>query len=129
MSRSLLLSHCLLLMLCGTPIAAAQSVVASTNPARKGSGDLSVSFQSYYDSANGVATANVQGAAVALRQFYPRMGLLTLQLEPVTNGGRFALGENYLQWSGLPFANRHWDLAAGDFRSSLSVVENPFPNL
>jgi hypothetical protein len=129
MIRSFSLSSCLLLLMSGVPYAAAQNIVASTNPARKGSGDLSVSFQSYYDSANGVPAANVQGAAVSLRQFYPRTGLLSLQLEPVTNRGRFALGENYLQWSGLPFASRHWDLAAGDFHSSMSVVENPFPNL
>ena len=129
MKRALRLSISLLLWLCGIRAGPAQTVVASTNPARRGSGDLSISFQSYYNRVNGTAAANVRGAAVSLRHFFPRTGLFTLQLEPVTSGGDFALGENFVQWSGLPWANRHWDLVAGDFRSPTAMVENPIPNL
>ena len=129
MKRALLLGGCFLLWLGGVRAASAQTVVASTNPDRRGSGDLSVSVQNYYNRVNGRAASNVQGAAVSLRHFFPRTGLFSLQLEPVANGGQFTLGENYLQWSGLPWFNRHWDLAAGDFRSPTAMVENPLPNL
>src|SRR3989304_3322294 len=118
MKRALLLSASLALLLGGVRTVSAETVVASTNPDRKGSGDLSVSFQNYYHRVNGRAASNVQGAAVSLRHFFPRTGLFSLQLEPVANGGRFTLGENYLLWSGLPWFNRHWDLSAGDFRSA-----------
>lgn len=129
MKRALLLGVCFLLGLGAVRAASAQTVVASTNPDRRGSGDLSVSVQNYYHRVNGRAASNVQGAAVSLRHFFPRTGLFSMQLEPVANGGTFTLGENYLQWSGLPWFNRHWDLAAGDFRSPTAMVENPLPNL
>ena len=129
MKRALLLVGSLLLWLSGVRTAAGETVVASTNPDRRGSGDLNVSFQNYYNRVNGRAASNVQGAAFSLRHFFPRSGLFSLQLEPVANGGQFTLGENYLQWTGLPWFNRHWDLAAGDFRSSTAMVENPLPNL
>jgi hypothetical protein len=128
MKRVPLLGVCLLL-LCGVREGWAQEVIASTNPARKGSGDLTVAVQSYYDRVNGTDVANVQGTAVSLRQFFPRSGLFTLELEPVTRGGRFALGENYALWTGLPWMNRHWDFAAGDFRTATSLVEAPFSSL
>ena len=128
MKRFLLVSVCLLL-LWGAGKAEAQSVIASTNPDRKSSGDLTISAQSYYDRVDGNAVANVQGTAISLREFFPRSGLFTLELEPVTKGGRFALGENYAQWTGLPWLNRHWDFAAGDFRTATGLVESPFSSI
>ena len=128
MKRFLVLGFCLAGWLSGVRLHS-QSVVASTNPERRGSGDLSVSYQGYYNRVNSSTVANIQGAAVALRHFFPRHGLFSLQLEPVVQGGSFALGENYLNWTGLPWMNRHWDFAAGDFRAATALVESPFPNL
>jgi hypothetical protein len=128
MRRALLLGLCLAGWLGGIRLQS-ETVVASTNPERRGSGDLSVSYQSYYNRVNGAAVANVHGGGFLLRHFFPRSGLLTLQLEPLANAGNFALGENYLQWTGLPWLNRHWDFSAGDFRAATALVDAPFPNL
>ncbi len=64
----------LLLWLSWVPLASGQMVVATTNPARLGSGSLSVSFQSYYNRRNDDTVSNLHGSAVSLKHFFPRWG-------------------------------------------------------
>ena len=130
MKPARLLRGLLLVWLCSAGIASGQRrIVASTNPDRKGTGDLSVSYQAYYNQINGRTVANTQGSTFAFRHFFPERGLLTAQLEPLANSGGFAIGENYVQLQGLPWKGRHWDFAAGDFRVNTSLVDVPFTNL
>ncbi len=113
---------------CALP-ASSQSVVASTNPERRGTGTLSVAYQSYYNRINGTTVSNIQGTELSFRHFFPRSGLLSVQLEPVSHGGAFGLGENYVHWDGLPWQGRHWDFAAGDFHVATATIPSLFTNL
>lgn len=119
----------LLAWLCWTEWASAQTVAAGTDPERKGSRDLSVSYQSYYNRINGVARDYIQGGSLSYRQFFPKHGLLRLQVEPLASRGNFVVGENYAHWTGLPWKGRHWDFAGGDFRTDTALVAVPFTNL
>ena len=118
----------MVLWLCCAEFASAQQIVASTNPDRKGTGSLSVSYQSYYRQVNGSSSNQVQGTAFTLKHFFPKSGLLTLHMEPLVEHG-LGLGENYVQWKGLPWKGRHWDFSGGDFRKSTALVDVPFTNL
>ncbi len=95
----------------------------------KGAGELNVLYQSFYNRINNSTTANVNGAAVSYVHFYPRLGLLSLRFEPLTDRGGFTTGENFAQWKGFPWKGKHWDFALGDFHTSTALQPMPFTNL
>ena len=101
-----------------------------TNVAEEiGSGELNVTYQSFYNRINNSTIANVAGAGVSFLHFFPKRGLLSLRLEPLADRGGFTTGENYAQWKGLPWKGHHWDFALGDFRVNAALQPMPFANL
>lgn len=102
---------------------------AATTQLDNGGSRLELVFQSFYNRINDSTAANLRGGSVSYVRFFPKWGVLDVHLEPIGDRDGFLVGENALQWRGLPWKGRHWDFALGDFRSSTAIYRAPFNNI
>jgi hypothetical protein len=90
-----------------------------------GQGEFAV--QGYYLTTGSQSTSTT-GAALKFEQFLPGAGLLRGSLEAYGSRG-LQPADNYLQLHGWVWRGLRWNIDAGDFRASGSLLPNPFPNV
>ena len=107
----------------------AAAVALAAVPANAQSGHAEAAVQGYYLRTGSQLAAGTTGAALKFEEFFPNTGLLRGSVEAYRSGGSLQPADNYLQLRGLIWEGLRWNFSAGDFRSSGSLLRNPFTNL
>lgn len=92
-------------------------------------GEAEVGFQYYSMTSGPTRVANAAGLSTRYREFVPKFGLFTVNLNPATNQGRFYAGESYAELSRLPWVGNYWTFRGGDFRLPGRLLNVSFNNL
>ncbi len=110
-------------------ILAGLAVLASASFAQERTGEAQIGYQHYYLTNGSRRVANAAGLTLGFRQYFPKMGVLTVNLMPATSNGRFQTGMSFAELKQLPWAKQYWTFRAGDFRLPGRLQEVPFSNL
>jgi hypothetical protein len=109
-------------------LAAALAFCAAEARAQSG-GQAELAAQSYYLRSGSRTLAGAAGAAVNFEEFLPGAGMLRGNIEAYRSGGSLHPADNYLQLRGFVRHGLRWNVNAGDFRVSGTLLRSPFSNL
>ena len=107
--------------------AAAQNTAPEFSPNAAG-GVADVAVQGYYLGGNSQPLTALSGIDVSFRQYFPKLGFITGNLEGYADSSRGRVGQNSITLNGLRWKGRRWTLTGGDYRVRMALVPVPFTN-
>ncbi len=103
--------------------------LAAMGFAQERAGEAQLGFQQYYLTNGSQRVSNAMGLTLGFRELFPRIGVVTVNLAPATNNGRFQTGTSFGELKQLPWLGQYWTFRGGDFRLAGRLIEVPFNNL
>ncbi len=118
-----------LLLLAFTPGLFAQDPAQLATPAPLLSGGTAdIALQGYYLGGISQPLSALSGMNLSFREFVPRLGLLTGNIEGYADSTRGRIGQNSATLHGLKWMGRRWTITGGDFGFHTGLVPLPFTN-
>jgi hypothetical protein len=111
------------------PLLAAVLALPALEVRAQSGGKAELAVQGYYLRTGSQTSAGTTGAALNFEEFLPNAGLLRGNIEAYRSGGGIQPADNYLQLRGFVWHGLRWNVNAGDFRASGTLLRNPFSNL
>ncbi|MBI3208761.1 MAG: hypothetical protein HYZ37_07655 [Candidatus Solibacter usitatus] len=100
---------------------------AQEKPERAGQAEIAL--QGYYIGGSQQPILDTSGVAIKLQSFFPKLGLLQVNLEGYSGQNRFRPGDNYVDLSNLIWKSTRWNLSGGDFRIPTTLTTFHFNNI
>lgn len=91
-------------------------------------GQADTAIQGYYLGGENQPLTSVTGIATGFQHYMPGIALIRGHLEGYSEGHGAAIGENYVEVSGLHLRGRLWSFTGGDYRFSTRLTKTPATN-
>ena len=91
-------------------------------------GQADTAIQGYYLGGENQPLTSVTGIATGFQHYMPGIALIRGHLEGYSQGHGAAIGENYVEVSGLHLRGRLWSFTGGDYRFSTRLTKTPATN-
>ena len=101
---------------------------AQDSPPDQAGGTADIAVQGYYLGGNSQPVTALSGLDISFREYLPKFGFLTGNLEGYADSSRGRAGNNSITAHDLRWKGRRWTITAGDYTFRTAIVPPPFTN-
>ena len=87
-----------------------------------------MAIQGYYLGGEGQPFVNITGFSTGFQHYLPGIALIRGHLEGYSQGHGAAIGENFVEASGVHLLGHSWNFTGGDYRLSTRLTDTPSSN-